>query len=150
MNKTILAALFILAGLAVPIFKDSLGKNDTMIMLAFFLFGILLILSGRVKKNEADEYYKYTLAFENIRLFDVNGRAVLKSGQQLYVQAYQGEKKEDVHLLTADGDFVAVLPQEQRAAVLYKIEKHSPVLVYIRGVKAHGTESYSIDVELMC
>ncbi len=150
MNKTIFGALLILAGLAVPLVKGDLGTVDKGVMLLFLACGALLLLSGKLKKQEADEYYRYNLELEDIRLFDSKGRAALSLGQQLYVQAYQGADKNEVHLKTAEGDFVAVLPPELRDAALHKIEKHSPVLVHIRGLKPQGVDYYSISIELMC
>ncbi len=150
MNKTILGILLILGGVAIPLLRESLGSGDKLVMGLFLGLGALLLLSGRLLKKEEDEYYRYSLNFEELRLFDEKGRAALSVGQQLYTLPYQGLEKKDVHLMTAEGVFVAALLEEQRDAVVYKIEKHSPVLVTVKGLKPNGLESYDVQIELMC
>lgn len=150
MTNRFIALLLILAGLVTPMHKDVLSLTDKTVMGLFLGFGILMLLFSFQKKQEKDEIYRCQLQFDGIQLFDDSGLPSLKEGQRLYVRPYSGPLKEEIHILTGEGEFVAKIPEEQRNDVLYKIEKHSPVHLTIKSLQLDShSPAYSLFVEMM-
>ncbi len=150
MTNRFIGLLLIIAGLVTPMHKDSLSVADWTVMILFLGSGALCLLASFLKKTEQDELYRIQLQFDNLKLFTPSGFPALQVGQQLYVQPYSGALKEDVHILTADGDFVAKMPAEHIQHVVYKVEKHSPIHLVIKSLQMDKQYPvYSIVVEMM-
>lgn len=151
MTNRFIALLLILAGLVTPIHKDVLSATDKMVMGLFLGFGVLMLLLSFRKKSKEDEIYRCQLQFDGIKLFDPAGLPSIKEGQRLYVQPYSGPLKEDIHILTNEGEFVAKIPEEHRNHVLHKIEKHSPVHLSVKSLQMDSAyQVYSLFIEMMC
>lgn len=151
MTNRFIGILLIIAGLVTPVHKESLSSADWTVMLLFLISGGLVLLFSFLNKTEKDDVYRINLQFEELHLFDEDGLPALKIGQQLYVQPYAGALKEDIHILTAEGQLVAKLPQEHREHVLHKLENHSPVHLLVKHLQLNQDSStYSAKVEMMC
>jgi len=151
LTNRFIGILLIIAGLVTPVHKESLSAADWTVMLLFLISGALVLLFSFLNKTEKDDVYRIMLEFEELYLFDEGGMPALTVGQQLYVQPYAGALKEDIHILTADGLFVAKLPQEHKEHVLHKLEQHSPVHLVVKSLQLDDSSSaYTARVEMMC
>ncbi len=150
MTNRFIGLLLIIAGLVTPMHKESLSAADWTVMVLFLLSGALCLLASFLKKTEKDELYRVQLQFDGLKLFTPTGFPALQVGQQLYVQPYSGPLKEDIHIFTGEGSFVAKIPEEHKQHVLYKVEKHSPVHLVIKSLQMDKQYPvYSIVVEMM-
>ena len=150
MTSRFIGLLLIIAGFVTPVHKDTLSSTDWTIMILFFASGALCLFASFLKKSEKDELYRTQLHFEGIKLFSPSGFPVLQVGQQLYVKPYSGPLKEDVHILTADGQFVAKISDEHLQHIMYKIEKHSPIHLAVKSLQMDPQyHIYSVIIEMM-
>lgn len=150
MTSRFIGLLLIVAGLVTPVHKETLSAADMTVMILFLVSGALCLLTSFLKKTEKDELYRVQMKFEGLKLFDSNGFPALKSGQQLYVQPYSGPLKEDVYIRTADGEFVAKIPEEHKQHIIYKVEQHSPVHLVVKSLQMDQQyHIYSLTVEMM-
>lgn len=151
MTNRFIGILLILAGLVTPMHKESLSFTDKTVMCLFLAAGVITLLLSFRKKTEEDDIYRYQLHFDGLKLFDAAGLPALKEGQRLYVQPYAGPVKEDIHILTADGSFVAKIPEEHCKHVLHKIETHRPVHIVVKSLQMDSDyHYYTLSVEMMC
>ena len=151
MSNHFIGLLLIFAGLITPMHKETMSALDWTVMVLFLCSGVLILLFSSRKRSEEDETYRCQLLLEDIKLFDEEGKPALTIGQQLFVQPYAGPTKENVHILTEAGNFVAKMPQEHCRHVLYKIERHSPVHLVIKTLDLDDSqESYRLSIEMMC
>lgn len=150
MTNRFIGLLLIIAGLVTPMHKETLTAIDWTVMVFFFVSGALCLLSSFLKRTEKDDLYRIHLQFDGIKLFTASGFPALRIGQQLFIQPYSGPLKEDLHILTAEGSFVAKVPDEHKQHIIYKIENHSPVHMVIESLQMDNHYPvYSIIVELM-
>lgn len=151
MTNRFLGILLIIAGLVTPMHKEILSKIDIMIMLMFFFFGAVLLFLSFKTRTEEDNIYRCNLEINSVKLFDENENPKLSNGQQLYIQPYKGDSKNEIHILNSDGNFVGKIPNEYCQHVLYKYEHHSPVHLVIKSLEIDKkNDSYDIVIEMMC
>ena len=151
MSKRFIGILLIIAGLVTPMHKEVMSAADKTVMVLFLAAGILTLLLSRLGRTEEDNVYRIQLQFDGIKLFNDSGLPALTVGQRLYVQPYSGPLKEDIHIMTAEGQFVAKMPEEHCPHVLHKYEGHCPVHLTVKSLQMDSQYPvYSLSVEMMC
>lgn len=150
MRSRLIGILLVIAGLVTLLHKESLTPQDWGVLLAFVLSGAVVLLFSFRKQSEEAQMYRVTFDLEKIPLQDSQGQELLALGQQLFVRPYQGAQKQEIHIYTEDGVFLAPLPQEQLQHVQYQLERHSPIHLTVKALEpCDDGQSQRLQVELL-
>jgi len=150
MRGRLIGVLLVIAGLVTLLHKEAMGPKDWAVLLAFLLSGAVVLLFSFRKQSEEAQLYRVTVELEGIPLKDSQGQDLLTPGQQLFVRPYQGAQKQEIHIYTEDGVFLAPLPQEQVQHVQFQLERHSPIHLTVKALEPSGDgQTQRLQVELL-
>lgn len=151
MVKFLIGVLLILFGIGGPLMRGNFRGIDIAVLIVMGGSGIAIILHCLYKMKSQDSgIYTTTEKYHNLDLFDKKGEPSIKTGEQLYIKPYVGEKQTDMAIVTDKGIEIGLVPEEFLAHLTEKLESHQIIHITAEEIAVAENRTLTITVKMTC